>query len=115
MADGKRSFDMLDALSRREALKCGGAMGALLLLDATACGKDTPRLSCSDTSALSRVAAQQRVSLAYVDATANPTRCCRLCQQFIPAPVAGKCGSCKVLQGTINPNGYCKVFSAKPT
>jgi len=37
----------------------------------------------------------------------NNGKHCSLCKQFV-AP-----SSCKSVKGTINPNGYCKLFNAK--
>ncbi len=34
---------------------------------------------------------------------------CSICQQFLPP------SSCKVVDGEINPNGYCILFIKKPT
>ena len=39
---------------------------------------------------------------------------CTNCQQFVPAPAANACGTCKILKGPINPKGYCKSYVAKP-
>lgn len=44
----------------------------------------------------------------YIPTASNPTECCAKCQFF----VAG--GSCQKVQGSISPDGWCKLFEAKP-
>jgi hypothetical protein len=38
---------------------------------------------------------------------------CATCQQFIPGTVAGADGHCKVVAGTVSPQGWCIVWTAK--
>jgi hypothetical protein len=103
---------MDEKLSRRDVLKRSAAFGVLAAVGGVACSKPK-RLSCTDTMSLSSADAQTRVTLAYVDNSTEPGKSCTRCQQFIPvAPDA--CGTCKVVKGPINPNGYCKSFVAKP-
>jgi hypothetical protein len=54
--------------------------------------------------------AQQKVSkeaMKYQDRP-NGDKQCSNCMQFIPP------GSCKVVEGTISPNGYCLAWVKKP-
>jgi hypothetical protein len=102
---------MDDKLSRRDVIQQGAALGAFVVLGAGAC--KPAALTCTDTTGLSATDVQVRTSLAYVDTAVEPGKLCSGCQQFVPAPAAGACGTCKVLKGPINPNGYCKSFVAK--
>ena len=79
----------------------------------SACDKPAA-LACVDTTALSATDMQVRTALAYVDRATEVNKICLACQQFIPAPAAGSCGTCKVVKGPINPAGTCKSFLAKP-
>jgi hypothetical protein len=105
---------MDEKLSRRNALQHGAALGILAVVGATACGKKTETLSCTDTSGLTPADLNIRTTLAYADMSLELGKLCSKCQQFIPgAPNA--CGTCKIVKGPINPKGYCKSFVAKPT
>jgi hypothetical protein len=104
-------------LTRRAILE--GAAGLAIvtavpsLVATTGCGKTEKPLSCSDTTTLSSVDAQVRVSLAYVDTSTEVGKSCSACQQFVPGP-PDRCGACKVVKGSINPAGFCRSFLAKP-
>ena len=104
---------MTDKVSRRVLLQEGAAFGALAVFGVAACGKSAPAaLQCSDTAGLSPGDVQVRTALAYQDVSTTPGKNCSGCAQFIGgAPDA--CGTCKVVKGPINPNGYCKSFVAK--
>jgi hypothetical protein len=107
---------MKDTLSRRELLNNAATLSALAVFGATACGKSTPAaLSCTDTSALTPSERSVRMTLGYADVSTEAGKSCLTCQQYIAAPAAGACGTCKVLKGPINPAGYCKSFAAKVT
>ena len=106
---------MTDKLSRRDVLQRTAVMGALAALGAAACGKEKKALHCTDTTGLSASDAQIRTTLGYADISTEPGKSCTNCQQFVAPPAAGSCGTCKVVKGPINPNGYCKSFQAKPT
>jgi hypothetical protein len=103
---------MDEKLSRRDVLKQSAAFGVLAAMGGVACSKPKS-LSCTDTMSLSSTDAQTRVTLAYVDNSVEPGKSCTKCQQFIPA-APDTCGTCKVVKGPINPNGYCKSFVVKP-
>jgi hypothetical protein len=105
---------MADPLSRRDLLQHSAALGAFVALGTAACSKPAP-LTCVDTTGLSPADLQVRTALAYADVSPDPTKVCLICQQFLPAPTAGSCGTCKVVKGPINPSGNCKSFVAKPT
>jgi hypothetical protein len=101
---------MIEKISRRDLLKLSVAAAGV---GVAACGKETKVLSCSDTTSLNASDAQVRTSLAYVDHSVEAGKSCSKCQQFIPA-APNTCGTCKVVKGPINPDGYCKSFVLKP-
>ncbi len=43
----------------------------------------------------------------------NGDKQCSKCVQFIPGKSASADGTCKVVEGTISPHGYCIAFSPK--
>jgi hypothetical protein len=102
--------------SRRDLLRTLRDLGGLALVvgGAAACKKEMAAFSCSETAGLAPDEQSARTTLAYVEPAADKTRTCASCQQFVPAPSDGACGSCKVLKGPVHPNGTCKVFTAKP-
>jgi hypothetical protein len=107
---------MAEKASRRTVLRRAGVAGGLgvLALVGLACGEDKHHaLSCSDTSALTSEGLQLRAMLAYTDVSPDPRKSCAQCQQFVPSPGTGVCGTCKVLKGPISPNGGCRAFVAK--
>jgi hypothetical protein len=107
---------MDDKCSRRDVLQRGAAFGVLAAFGAAACGKERHALSCMDTSALAPadLALRTSTAVAYADSAVDLGKPCDRCQHFLPAPVAGDCGACKVVKGPINPKGGCKLFVAKP-
>jgi High potential iron-sulfur protein len=48
-------------------------------------------------------------------ATPNNGQKCSGCALFIPGSSATANGTCKVVDGSISPNGWCTAFSAKPS
>ncbi|HLG88589.1 MAG TPA: hypothetical protein VKZ79_15485 [Alphaproteobacteria bacterium] len=54
---------------------------------------------------------EQKKSLHYVEASADPRKTCEDCMYF---QSQGRCGSCRILSGPVNPAGYCDSWSAKP-
>jgi hypothetical protein len=106
---------MDDKLSRRDLLQNAAALSTLAVFGAAACSKPQVALSCMDTTGLAPADAALRTSPAvnYADYSTEPGKSCTKCQQFNPA-APNTCGTCKVLKGPVNPNGYCKLFAAKP-
>jgi High potential iron-sulfur protein len=102
---------MDDKLSRRDVIQQSAALGAFVVLGATACNKPAA-LTCTDTSQLAPADASIRTALGYVDLSTEAGKTCSTCQQFLPA-APGACGTCKVVKGPINPNGNCKSYVAK--
>jgi hypothetical protein len=103
-----------NALSRRQLLH-GGVKIGLAIFGANmvaACGKKT--LKCNDTIGLAPDDVKTREqTYAYQDASPDPRKTCSGCQQFQAPPQANSCGTCKLLKGPVNPNGYCKSWAAK--
>lgn len=102
-------------MSRRDVLQQSAALGVFVAGGSliAACNKPAA-LTCVDTAGLAPADLQVRTALAYVDTSTEPGKTCANCQQFIPPPAAGSCGTCKVVKGPINPGGNCKSFVAKP-
>jgi hypothetical protein len=96
-------------LSRRSLLVHGASLAGLL--GATACSKGPA--SCNDVSSLSADQQNTRSTLGYLDTSDQPGKTCAKCAQYVAPPKADACGGCKVLPGTVHPNGYCRAFTAK--
>jgi len=62
-------------------------------------------------SALAQAKAS-KASVKYQE-TPNAGKSCKQCMQFVPGASVSAPGTCKVVEGSINPNGYCVVFVAK--
>jgi hypothetical protein len=63
------------------------------------------------------VRAQQKVpqaSVKYQDKP-NGNQKCAGCLQFVPGNSPTAKGTCKVVDGAIDPNGWCQIWVAKPT
>jgi hypothetical protein len=98
-------------LSRRELLfGASSAAGVLALL--SACGKEKP-FACTFVDGLTPDEILTRTKLAYSDVAADPNKACVLCQQFVPSPTGGGCGTCKIMKGPVHPGGSCKSYAAK--
>lgn len=44
----------------------------------------------------------------------NGKQKCSGCSLFVPGKTATANGTCKVVEGSISPNGWCTAFAAKP-
>jgi hypothetical protein len=98
------------AMSRRDLLR-GGVVGLVVLAGCSKKGSDA--FTCADTSGMEPEALEARTVIGYVDKAPDATKTCGACQQFVPSPSDGSCGSCRVVKGPIHPNGYCKAFTPK--
>jgi hypothetical protein len=87
------------------------ASSVVALLGTGACERAPS--SCNDVSALSADQRAGRNALGYEDATSQPGKTCAKCTQYVPAEKISECGKCKVLPGSVHPNGYCRAFTAK--
>jgi hypothetical protein len=50
----------------------------------------------------------------YVDAGKEEGKDCDDCIQFIPGKTPKDMGTCKIVEGEINPHGHCIAFTPKP-
>jgi hypothetical protein len=100
----------MTTIGRRLLLR--GAIGSIGSILGAGCSKKLPA-SCLDAPGLPPEHAQIRASLAYADSSPEPEKRCVTCRQYVPPPEEGSCGSCKVMQGPVHPNGTCKVYGPK--
>lgn len=101
---------------RREALRRLAVLSASIALPGvlfqTSCSN---KPSCSDVTGLTPEEVQARnVTNQYTETAPDPAKKCSGCAQWTGAPNAKSCGGCKVVKGPINPDGWCKLFVAKP-
>ena len=108
MATTKTAFEVR-ALSRRSLLVHGASLFGLA--GVTACAKGPS--SCNDVSTLSSDQQNTRTTLGYEDTSDQPGKTCAKCSQYLSPPKMDQCGKCKVLPGTVHPNGYCRAFTPK--
>jgi len=103
-------------LSRRELLHLfqGGAHLAVIAWSPallSSCSKED--LDCKDTSGLNTAAQQLRIALEYQDNSPHgEAKNCVSCQFYRTAP-KNECGACTLVQGPINPAGYCNSWAPK--
>ena len=50
----------------------------------------------------------------YTDAGTDEGKDCDDCSQFVLGKTAKSLGTCKLVEGPINPHGHCIAFSPKP-
>lgn len=83
--------------SRREALKLGvvALAGACVARSAAAQAKATKQ------------------AMQYQDQPKNGQTCDQ-CMHWVPGPNPQAQGTCKVVEGPINPKGWCVAFAKKP-
>jgi hypothetical protein len=55
-----------------------------------------------------------KATVQYEDVAKNKGADCDDCIQFIPGKTATAPGTCKIVEGAINPHGHCLAFSPKP-
>ena len=55
-----------------------------------------------------------KTAVKYVDAGKDEGKDCDDCIQFVPGKTTKDLGSCKIVEGPINPHGHCIAFSPKP-
>lgn len=108
MPNTKPAFEAR-SLSRRSLLVHGASLVGFF--GVTACQKGPS--SCSDVSALSSDQQNTRATLGYEDLSEQPGKNCAKCSQYLAPPKMDQCGGCKVLPGTVHPNGYCRAFTPK--
>ena len=110
----KRSFALVGLTIGATVLE-GCGKGSSNAGSATSAGKPqatATALNCNDTSSLSDHQKQQRKSAQYVEKTPTAGQRCSNCTHYVAAKPSGTCGTCKVVPGPINPDGYCILYTA---
>jgi len=76
-------------------------------------GKSASGEPCTDISGLTDEEKQTRIVNHYVDDSMMEGKECNNCRFFIQ-PVAGNpCGTCQIIKGPIDPDGYCNAWVAQ--
>jgi hypothetical protein len=88
--------------SRRDALRFGLDAGVGIAIVAMA------------GSAFSQSTKLSKESVKYTDAGKVEGKDCDDCSQYLPGKSATDLGTCKIVEGAINPHGHCIAFSPKP-
>ena len=55
-----------------------------------------------------------KAAVQYVDAGKEEGKDCDDCVQFIPGKTPKAMGTCKIVEGEINPHGHCIAFTPEP-
>ncbi len=76
-------------------------------------GGETAALDCTDVSALDESQVAVRTSLEYVEMSETEGENCTNCQQYQVPDTEGSCGTCLVVPGPINPEGWCSSWAEK--
>lgn len=69
---------------------------------------------CTDLSGLTQGDLETRTQFAYTGHTPNSDKYCSNCLHWRPPAGSGPCGTCELVKGPINPNGYCTQWMEKP-
>jgi hypothetical protein len=73
-------------------------------------GKSSSAESCTDISGLTDEEKKTRIANHYVDDSTMEGKECDNCS-FFSQPVAGNpCGTCQIVKGPIDPDGYCTAW-----
>lgn len=80
--------------------------------DKMAGGDKGGALKCDDVAGLSEADKATRTNNQYVEKSTTAGKNCSNCQLY-KAGAAGACGSCTLVKGSINPEGYCRVWVKK--
>ena len=92
-----------DGLSRRVPLQRGlGAITGAALA------------GVAGTSAWAAETELAKSAVQYVDAGKDEGKDCDDCSQLVPGKTARDNGTCKLVEGVINPRGHCIAFTPKP-
>lgn len=71
-------------------------------------------VSLSGTRTLAAGSKLKKSAVQYVDVAEGEGKDCDDCVQFIPGQTANALGTCKIVEGEINPHGHCIAFTPKP-
>ena len=100
-------------LSRRELLHQGAYAVVLASASVTLPACEKAELDCKDVSDLNKAAKMLRNELQYQNTSPHgKEKDCSNCQFFRPAKKS-QCGGCTMVQGPINPEGYCNSWAPK--
>lgn len=114
----------MEKISRKDFLKNVVYSGVLLMGDGillSACGGQKKQPGnvandpCTNLTGLSQADLETRTQFNYTGHTPNKDKYCGNCIHFHP-PTNGSdpCGTCEIVKGPINPDGYCTQWMAKP-
>jgi hypothetical protein len=70
--------------------------------------------SLAGTKALAADPKLAKSAVQYEDLAKKEGSNCDDCIQFIPGKIATAMGTCKIVEGEINPHGHCIAFTPKP-
>lgn len=68
---------------------------------------------CNDLSGLSGSEKETRDLYRYVAHSPHEDKKCHLCNYFIQPAGGAPCGTCQIVKGPINPDGYCTSWVKK--
>ena len=71
-------------------------------------------VSLAGTRALAADKKLAKSAVQYEDRAKKEGADCDDCIQFIPGKTATAMGTCKIVEGEINPHGHCIAFTPKP-
>ena len=71
-------------------------------------------VSLTGTRALAADKKLAKSAVQYEDRAKKEGADCDDCIQFIPGKTATAMGTCKIVEGEINPHGHCIAFTPKP-
>ena len=66
------------------------------------------------TRALAADSKLAKLAVQYEDLAKKEGTHCDDCIQFLPGKTATAMGTCKIVEGEINPHGHCIAFTPKP-
>jgi hypothetical protein len=118
----------MSRISRKDFVKNLFISGVMLLGGSTlmaACGGNQNKTQspasnqslndpCSDVSNLSDSDLATRKQFNYMGRTPNKDKFCSNCLHWRGLTGNGPCGTCELVKGPINPNGYCDQWMQKP-
>jgi High potential iron-sulfur protein len=90
-------------ISRRSLVKC-----SICALTSIAI------VSLASTKAVAADKKLAKSAVQYEDRAKQEGKDCDDCIQFLPGKTATAVGTCKIVEGDINPHGHCIAFTPKP-
>lgn len=68
---------------------------------------------CGDLTGLTEAEIQTRKQFEYVPATPDKEKTCSNCAHYVLPKEGNVCGTCQLVKGPINANGYCNQWFKK--